>query len=281
MKRIYSTMMMLASMIAALSFSACGGNDDDEMSNGNGNNAIKGKHLAKYTKVSDIYSTYSYANKHDSLICYYTYDKLGRITNIEKNEYDSNKQNTHISTTITYHDNGIIRKENGNILYEFTLSDNIITKISSKSRTDGYDINLYYNDGYCIEMIYDFTADDKVDFTLRNIWRDGNLVQQEQYRTPKLDILFLYDREYTNYIDYNGIISKVIEGTEETIGYMGKESKNLLRKISVDGVVHTTYEWTVKNDFPIKLVLKYSTRKYDYGRIVETENVDTYYFEWE
>ena len=30
MKRIYSTLMMLAMMVAALSFTACGGDDDDE-----------------------------------------------------------------------------------------------------------------------------------------------------------------------------------------------------------------------------------------------------------
>ena len=39
MKRIYFSIMMLAMMVAALSFTACGGDDDDEI---NGNVSIVG-----------------------------------------------------------------------------------------------------------------------------------------------------------------------------------------------------------------------------------------------
>ena len=41
MKKLYSTIMMLALMVAALSFIACGG-DDDEVDNGGGNASIIG-----------------------------------------------------------------------------------------------------------------------------------------------------------------------------------------------------------------------------------------------
>ncbi len=41
MKKLYSTVMMLAMMVAALSFTACGG-DDDEVDNGGGEASIVG-----------------------------------------------------------------------------------------------------------------------------------------------------------------------------------------------------------------------------------------------
>ena len=42
MKKVYSTVMMLALMVAALSFTACGG-DDDEVDNGSGDVSIVGE----------------------------------------------------------------------------------------------------------------------------------------------------------------------------------------------------------------------------------------------
>ena len=40
MKKLYSTILMLATMVAALSLTACGGDDDDEIDTGGGNSSV-------------------------------------------------------------------------------------------------------------------------------------------------------------------------------------------------------------------------------------------------
>ena len=53
MKKIYSTVMMLAMMVAALSFTACGG--DDDVDNGGGDVSIVGEWECTYFEIDTDY----------------------------------------------------------------------------------------------------------------------------------------------------------------------------------------------------------------------------------
>ena len=85
MRKIYSTVMMLAMMVAALSFTACGG-DDDEIDNGGGDVSIVGTWECTYfnsdTDYPEVFESTIYEG---ARVCfqsggtYYTdYDETGR-----------------------------------------------------------------------------------------------------------------------------------------------------------------------------------------------------------
>ena len=85
MRKIYSTVMMLAMMVAALSFTACGG-DDDEIDNGGGDVSIVGMWECTYfnsdTDYPEVFESTIYEG---ARVCfqsggtYYTdYDETGR-----------------------------------------------------------------------------------------------------------------------------------------------------------------------------------------------------------
>ena len=85
MKKVYSTVMMLAMMVAALSLTACGG-DDDEIDNGGGDVSIVGTWECTYFESNTDYPEMFETNIHvGTRVCfepdgtYYTeYGETGR-----------------------------------------------------------------------------------------------------------------------------------------------------------------------------------------------------------
>ena len=70
MKKLYSTIMMLALMVAALSFTACGGGDDEE----------SGGQETPSSSVKKCLIRVAYGN----IIWDYTYDNQGRVIQIKR-----------------------------------------------------------------------------------------------------------------------------------------------------------------------------------------------------
>lgn len=264
--------MLLAMIIATISITACGGADDDVSNGGNIPNGKNGKRLVKMTLSRDFHAPYDLLNSdfsisHDSSSIQYTYDEAGRINKIEKTTFNSNNKDTHTTYSISYYDNGIIRRENGKVVKEYTLNDGLITKMTTTYLLK-YTVRFFYENGYCVEKEFPY-------FNLHSIWSNGNIVKMEEYSDEGKTLKEL-EVIYSNYKDYNVILLHLMEECEEGIGYFGKYTENLPLRINLNGEEFATYEWTIQNGIITKGIIR---RRIPLGS--STFDTYTYYFEWE
>lgn len=245
----------LFTVLVSVSFSACGGSDDED--NGEEENTPSvSKRLVKVTTQMGEYTSCKE----------YTYDSNGRIIKVV---------NGGGYTIYTYTDNLIVKREyqqhftpdnNGTLIpYEtqketqYELENGLIVKKTTVSKYKKYT----YNNGYLAtlleskgELLYNFT------------WRDGNLMNMKRDSDPEKGDSYEYTSYATPanffYLDY---YHDYIDG--ELAQFYGKAPKNLPSKcINVytsDGIVGDplpqketdvfSYDWTMKDGLPIKLIV--------------------------
>ncbi len=221
--------MALFAVLVSVGFTACSSNDDDDDNGG----TTSGKRLVKMTEQGES-KTYTYD---------YSYDSQGRVVRKEV------KRNGTIVDyyVYTYTDNLIVQKYYyGNGASEetkYTLENGLIV-----SEKDGYETIQYtYENGYLATK----TNEDRV---YKYKWNNGNLTSIE---IQSGGYLYKKNYEYTSYAAPQGFVTS---GVEEDLGkYFGKSSKNLPSKfVEVDdegGISEQiTYDWTVKDGLPIKLI---------------------------
>lgn len=216
-------------VLVSVGFTACG-SDDDDVSGGNGGNGgtVSDKRLVKMTEQSES-KTYTYD---------YSYDSQGRVVRkeIKKNGTLNNYY------VYTYIDNLIVQKYYyGNGASEetkYTLENGLI--VSEKDRYET--IQYTYENGYLATK----TNENGV---YKYKWNNGNLTSIELQSGGHLH---KKNYEYTGYAAPQGFVTF---GVEEDLGkFFGKSSKNLPSKFTEDDDEQITYDWTLKDGLPIKLI---------------------------
>ena len=249
MKKLYSTIMMLALMVAALSFTACGGGDDEE----------SGGQETPSSSVKKCLIRVAYGN----IIWDYTYDNQGRVIQI-KRKFDYQEEGR-VSYTYVYNNDSVIET-----IYEndysskitYTLENERISKLYDSDTRKTYEYN--YKNGYLITE----TAPKR---QLQYNWSDGNLMRVD-YENENLTETY----EYTNYICPQGFFPfghyAHMCGRWGLSGLLGKTMKNLPSKHTEDDIIETYY-WVIQDGLPIMM-----------NRTVKEPQMSayqtTYTFEW-
>ena len=254
MKTLRFIGVALFTVLMSVSFSACGGSDDDD-NNGGGDTPSVSKHLVKITMQE---GNNTFCNE-------YTYDSNGRVVKVvnKKNGNDSGH------TIYTYTDNLIVKEQyytGSNTVSEtrYELENGLI----AKKTYGGKNINYTYDNGYLATLtrskggaLYNFT------------WKDGNILNKKSADSEAED-----SYEYTSYsTPQNFIYLDYIDDVDsELASFYGKSPKNLpSKRIEVnlydegssnsneDGIVKvtdtTSYDWTMKDGLPIKLIITEDT----------------------
>ena len=254
MKKVLSTITVLAMMVATLSLFACGGNDDD----GDNGGIIAPppsttKHLIKVT--------------HNNTGEYF-YDNQGRIT-LVKTRYE-NESETQVAATYSYDNNTIIETVDlrglGGYQNTYTIENGRIIKVSNSS---GNTTHYSYKDGYII------TETEKSGRENHYEWSDGNLM------TILRESRAVYTYDYTNYTAPQGFFPLHTEDADickrwGMSDYLGKTMNNLPSKRTELGLYVTTYEWTIKDGLPIKMIETNPGLSSN-----DKPTYETYIFEWE
>ena len=252
----------LLTVLMSVSFSACGDDDSSD-----GDKPSNNKRLVKVTKEEG-----------NNTFCYeYTYDSNGRIVKVVNKKNGTNSGHV----IYTYTDNLIVKKQyyTGSTTgseTQYELENGLIAK-----RTSGKYINYTYNNGYLATLtkskggvVHNFT------------WRDGNLLNVKVADSESED-----SYEYTSYATpQNFFYLDYIDNVDgELAPFYGKWPKNLPSKhvevkindVSSIGNPNATekvtevssYDWTMKDGLPVKLIVTEDKQSGSSTMIVD--------FEWE
>ena len=257
----------LLTVLMNVSFSACGGSDEEDDNGGGGNTPLVSKRLAKVT-TQEGSSTFS-----DE----FTYDSNGRVVKVV------NKKNGNNSGHIiyTYTDNLIVKKQyyTGSSSVsetQYELENGLIAK-----KSYGKYINYTYNNGYLATL-----TRSKGGVTRNFTWKDGNLQSLKSVDSESEE-----SYEYTSYATPKDFIylDFIDDVDGELAPFYGKSSKNLPSKrieVSVNDVSSignpnatekvtevSSYDWTMKDGLPVKLIVTEEKQSGSSTMIVD--------FEWE
>ena len=271
MKTLRLLGVALFTVLLSVSFTACG---DDEGNDGSGDKPSINKRLVKVT-TQEANSTFS-----DE----FTYDSNGRVVKVV------NKKNGNNSGHIiyTYTDNLIVKKQyyTGSSSVsetQYELENGLIAK-----KSYGKYINYTYNNGYLATL-----TRSKGGVTRNFTWKDGNLQSLKSVDSESEE-----SYEYTSYATPKDFIylDFIDDVDGELAPFYGKSSKNLpSKRIEVNvndvaaGVVPGSnvspgpneeivtevfsYDWTMKDGLPVKLIVTEEKRSGSSTMIVD--------FEWE
>lgn len=267
MKKVFSKLMMLAMIVATFSFSACGGSDDENSSNNsssnNGsnnnssnNNSSSNSNDSNTTPITKQLIRITRGNE----IIDYTYDNLGRVTQIQSTTIGNPK----VSRTYTYENNLIIETifdMGTNWDNKYTLENGIIVKAfdgdTKKTTIYTYDNGYLSKESESNNHNYDY------------IWQDGNLMSFESDSGTKETY------EYTNIVAPQGFFCVGKKwGIRSVWGmgyYFGKSSQYLPASYR-EGDIYVTYDWTITDGLPTKMV-------HD-AKVAPSTGITTYTFEW-
>lgn len=268
MKKVNALIMVLAMIVPVLSFTACGGDNEDTNENNSPNTVnTDGKFLVKVSYFSDE--------------CLFNYDEEGRINGLDP--YSTPY------TEIIYQDNYITMDHYLSFERTFKLSNGLII---------GYGkTNYTYEKGYLKEII---SEDEKEVFRYKFYyykfyWNDGNLTQVEYLDQSGLTIITIDYSSLicTNYLLNYCLLRGYLMGDWHGffIDAFGKRSKNLISRIheicynrdgSKDYERDYIYEWTVDGRLPIR-AKKQHKETFSYNNENHDVYVDDYYikFYWE
>ena len=245
MKKVRSKLLMFAMIVAALGLSACSkSNDDNNSSDNNSSNTTPiTKQLIRLTR--------------GNVIIDYTYDNLGRVIQIQR----TMGGNSSVSRTYSYDNNSIIETifdmgthwEN-----KYTLENGIIVKAFDG---DTKVTTIYnYDNGYISK------ASDSDNRFYDYIWLEGNLMSHESDRGTKETY------EYTNIVAPQGFFPISHLWSSWGMGkYFGKSSQYLPSSYR-EGKIYITYEWTINDGLPTKMVQD--------AKVAPSTGTTTYTFEW-
>ena len=264
MKTLRFIGVALLTVLMSVSFSACGGSDDDDSVPGGSSESggiTPDKLLVKET----------IQRENENITYEYSYDSQGRIIRKDKKE-NGNSGGYYV---YTYIDNLIVQKHfyaygGESMETKYTLENGLIVS---------EEVNGTIKNKYTYENSYLATRNQTVG-RYKYIWNNGNLTsikwqsewQPDENATSKGGKNY----EYTSYAAPQGF---VFDYVEEDLGkFFGKSSKNLPSKfteVNNDGEIseQITYDWTLKEGLPIKLVVM----EKDGGGIYTT----THTYEWQ
>lgn len=287
MKKFYSTAMMLAMIVAALGFVACGDDDEDDVFGGgeNGSTPSVGKRLVRMSCES--YTDYTidlYKDEYNVYSLTLSYDDKGRIIRIGGDEL----------CKVIYDELYIFFEGYGFNIQHTLYNGKIVESTLSMKEFGNLEAKNIYEDDYLIERTNINSTSDVIPNYIEYFWNDGNIVKMEKeyYNSNEHGETII---EYSKYKDYNGFIYSLISMSLnieeafnyiETVGYLGKCSKNLpLKRISTtyssNGNVVTrdeyNYEWEIENNLPTKVTINRET----YGYMNNLKGISIYTFEWE
>ena len=229
-------------VLMSVSFSACGGSDDDDSVPGGSSESggiTPDKLLVKETIQREKENiTYEYA-----------YDSQGRIIRKDIKE-NGNSGGYYV---YTYIDNLIVQKHffaHGGSMEEtkYTLENGLIVS---------EEVNGTIKNRYTYENSYLATRTRDEYDGYKYIWNNGNLTSIKRLPDENTTSKRGKNYEYTSYAAPQGF---VIDYVEEDLGkFFGKSSRNLPSKfteVSNDGEIseQITYDWTLKDGLPVKLV---------------------------
>jgi len=229
----------LLTVLMSVSFSACGGSDEEDDNGGGGNTPSVSKRLVK---VTEEFSNNTFSDE-------YTYDSQGRIIKKESNS------GTKTIYYYTYTDNLIVQKKkyaNFSVEHLHTLENGLIVS----GENDKYrKYQCTYENGRLTSMKEPMK---ERDYVYSYIWENGNIIRID--RNGEIYIKY----EYTNYTAPQGFITPF--GVEEDLGlFYGKSSKNLPSKCTSydeEEGWEDTYDWTLKDGFPVNLIKRKSGSTY-------------------
>ena len=263
MKKVNLTIMMLAMMVAALSFVACSssGDDNSEYNGGKEENTYsKGKRIIK--RSTEIIKRSSTMEGIAKKTTNYTYDSEGRVFKMVEDE--NGKKTT---TTFTYGDHFITRINNHNEKTEYVIENGLIVR-----ETYGNKKMVYYtfDNGYVSQSVSNAHY-------IKYKWDNGDLITIEQYDNQTDEMTSSTTYEYSNHIDIGASIWNA-DDEEPLWEYKGKAPRYLPSKvIEIDvkkgTITQITYDWTIEGNYPIKRIGIGTVNEFDL-KIIET-------FEWE
>lgn len=266
--------MALFAVLMSFGFTACS-SDGDDNGGGGENTPTVSKRLIKVT-MEKRYST---------LCDEYTYDSKGRVVKVVNKENGDNSG--HI--IYTYSDNLIVKKQYNTGSYneqktEYVLENGLIVE---ENHTSGYDYKYSYDNGFLATLEY-LKPGTRKGGQYNYTWKDGNL---QSLKTVNSESGYSY--EYTNYVTPQNffyvvtiqnfvleIYPEFVDG--ELTPFYGKSPKNLPSKrievstntYTTEKVTYTTsYDWTVKDGLPIRLIVTEPGQSNSSTTIID--------FEWE
>ena len=274
MKKLYSTIMMLALMVAALGFTACGGGDDEQnggqkppsssTTSGDGGDEESGGQETPSSSVEKCLIRVTYGN----MIWDYAYDNQGRVIQIKRKiDY---QENGRVSCTYVYKNNSVIETIYENdFSYEniYTLDDGRIIEMYDGDTNITYQFG--YQNGY---LVLDAEPREQRQYK----WSDGELMKVDYVNEKTGETKTRETYEYTNYKCPQGFFpfghSAHICGRWGLSGLLGKTMKNLPSKHTEDDITEI-YDWVIQDGLPIKMIL---TAKVPHM----SESQATYTFDW-
>lgn len=226
MKKLHSTIMMLALMTMAWSFSACGGDDENVEQE---TPSSFGKRLIGVNERGYRYE--------------YSYDSLGRVTKIISIYIP--KGNKKVTNTFAYADNSIVETiYDGDISYQekYTLKNGRIIKVYDGDTKNTYEYN--YENGY---LVLEMEPSRQLQYS----WSDGNLMGVD-YENEKTTETY----EYTDYMCPPGFFpfghNAEMCRHWGVSGLLGKTMKNLPSKHTED-IFTYLYDWVIQDGLPIMM----------------------------
>lgn len=255
MKTLRFIGVALFTVLMSVSFSACGGSDDDDSVPGGSSESggiTPDKLLVKET----------IQRENENITYEYSYDSQGRIIRKDIKE-NGNSGGYYV---YTYIDNLIVQKyffaHGGSMETKYTLENGLIVS---------EEVNGTIKNKYTYENSYLATKNSTYEY----IWNNGNLTSIKWQ--PDENTTRGKKYEYTSYAAPQGFVIDIY--VEEDLGkFFGKSSRNLPSKfteVNNDGEIseQITYDWTLKEGLPIKLVVM----EKDGGGIYTT----THTYEWQ
>lgn len=226
----------LLTVLMSVSFSACGGSDEEDDNGGGGNTPSVSKRLVK---VTEEFSNNTFSDK-------YTYDSQGRIIKKERNSGTKTRYYVY-----TYTDNLIVEKEYYNINYSTERLHTLENGLIVSGENDKRKYQCTYENGRLTSM-------KEGNYVYSYIWENGNIIRID------LNGEIYRKYEYTNYTAPQGFITPF--GVEKDLGlFYGKSSKNLPSKCTFydeEEGREDTYDWALKDGFPVNLITRESGSTY-------------------
>ena len=243
MKKIKYLSILLLSVFALPFMVSCGGSDDDDSVPGGSSESggiTPDKLLVKETIQRENKST-TYE---------YSYDSQGRVIRKDIKE-NGNSGGYYV---YTYIDNLIVQK------HYFAVSESMETKYTLENGLIvSEEVNGTIKNRYTYENSYLATRTRDEYDGYKYIWNNGNLTSIKRLPDENTTSKRGKNYEYTSYAAPQGFVIDIY--VEEDLGkFFGKSSKNLPSKfteVNNDGEIseQITYDWTLKDGLPVKLVV--------------------------
>lgn len=236
---------MLTIIIVAIGFTACSSDDSDDAQEVNYSIT---KRLVRFTEGGNRFYDYSY-------------DSQGRVVKIQYTGiYSTGEKISKTCRSYNYDKNTITETIiDGGITYQviYTLENNKITKVQNGDNSLTY--LLHYENGYLVLA-------EEHDRQTKYTWSNGNLMKIGSGAKETF--------EYTNFNCPQGFMGWGWRNVPMCdfygmSNYLGKSMKNLPSKYQEDNYIET-YDWTVEDGLPVKMVKK--TNNWGDGTV--------YTFEW-